>query len=216
MHGISRFDDLKQHPADMAIFQAVMTASATSKMPWTNVFPTNELVDASRLDVPLLVDVGGGAGHDIEMLRKRLIEPRPGTLVLQDSAAVVEKAAVHESVTTMAHDFFEEQPVKGATAYYLHTVLHDWPEARAIAILSHIAAAAEPHYSRILIHETVVAETPSALDTTSDLQMMMVLSSSERTEGAWRAIVAAAGLTTVKIWRAPGNAECIIEAIRKG
>ena len=103
----------------------------------------------------------------------------------------------------------------GATAYYLHTVLHDWPDARAVAILSHIAAAAEPNYSRILIHETVVTDIPSAPDTTSDLQMMMALSSFERTESAWRDILAATGLDVVKIWRAPGSAESIIEAIRR-
>ncbi|CAD6594422.1 MAG: hypothetical protein ASARMPREDX12_008908 [Alectoria sarmentosa] len=215
MRGLSRFDELKQRPADMAIFQAVMTAYATSKTPWTDIFPTMQLFDARRLDVPLLVDVGGGAGHDIERLRKRLVHTEPGAIVLQDLRPVIERAAVHKSVRAMVHDFFEEQPIKGATAYYLHTVLHDWPDARAVAILSHIAAAAEPNYSRILIHETVVTDIPSAPDTTSDLQMMMALSSFERTESAWRDILAATGLDVVKIWRAPGSAESIIEAIRR-
>ena len=100
-------------------------------------------------------------------------------------------------------------------AYYLHTVLHDWPDAHAITILSNIAAAAEPNYSRILIHEIVVTNTPSILATTTDLQMMMVHSSVERTEAAWRNIVAVAGLKVVKIWGVPGNTESIIEAIRR-
>lgn len=81
--------------------------------------------------------------------------------------------------------------------------------------MSNIAAAAEPNYSRVLIHETVVTDAPSAADTTSDLQMMMALSSFERTESAWRDLVAASGLEVVKIWQAPGSAESIIEAIRR-
>ena len=94
-------------------------------------------------------------------------------------------------------------------------MLHDWPDAQAVVILSNIAAAAEPNYSRVLIHETVVMDEPSTLDTTSDLQMMMVLSSFERTESAWCDIIAAAGLSLVNIWRAPGSAESIIEATKR-
>ena len=121
MRGLSRFDELKQHPSDMAVFQAVMTVNAASKVPWTDLFPINELFDVRKPGVPLLVDVGGGAGHDIERLRKSLRQPVPGTLVLQDLAPVVEKAGVHESITVMAHDFFKEQPVKGKGALPLYT-----------------------------------------------------------------------------------------------
>ena len=113
MRGLSRFDDLKQHPADMAIFQAVMTASAASKTPWTDLFPIKQLFDARRLDVPLIVDIGGGAGHDIERLRKRMSHTEPGALVLQDLGPVIERVTVHKSVRAMVHDFFEVQPIKG-------------------------------------------------------------------------------------------------------
>lgn len=61
----------------------------------------------------------------------------------------------------------------------------------------------------------MVADPPSALDTTADLHMMMVHSSFERGEFTWRDIVAASGLDVVKIWRAPGSAESVIEAIRR-
>lgn len=113
MRGLSLFDELKQHPADMGVFQAVMTTYAASKTPWTDLYPTKQLFDGRRFGVPLLVDVGGGAGHDIERLRKCLIHTEPGTLVLQDLRPVIEKATVHESVRAMVHYFFDEQPIKG-------------------------------------------------------------------------------------------------------
>ena len=112
MRGLSLFDDLKQHPADMGLFQAVMTTYAASKTPWTDLYPAKQLFDARRFGVPLLVDVGGGEGHDIERLRKCVNHTEPGTLVLQDLRPVIEKATVHESVRVMVHDFFEEQPIK--------------------------------------------------------------------------------------------------------
>ena len=73
----------------------------------------------------------------------------------------------------------------------------------------------EPDYSRVLIHETVITDTPSALNTTSDLQMMMAFSALERTESAWRDIVSTAGLDVIKVWQAPGSAESIIEAAKR-
>ena len=113
MRGLSRFDELRQHPTEMAIFQAVMTANAESKMSWTDLFPTQQLINARRPGIPLLVDVGGGAGHDIERLCKRMLHSESGALVLQDLEPVIEKATVDESVRTMVHDFFDEQPIKG-------------------------------------------------------------------------------------------------------
>ena len=113
MHGLSRFEDLKQHPADVANFQAVMSVKTASLTPWTGIFPTKQLLDARRLDVPLMVDVGGGPGHDIERLRKRMSYTEPGALVLQDLRPVIERTAVQKSVRAIVHNFFEVQPIKG-------------------------------------------------------------------------------------------------------
>ena len=117
MRGLSRFDELKRHTTDMAIFQAVMTASAASKTSWIDLFPSRQLFDARRLNVPLFVDVGGGAGQDIERLRRQVVDIEPGVLVLQDLKPVIEKAVVHKSVRVMVHDFFQKQPVKGISRY---------------------------------------------------------------------------------------------------
>ena len=124
MRGLSRFDELKQHPADVAIYQAVMTAYAASKTPWTELYPTQQLFEARRPDVPLIVDVGGGVGHDIERLRKCMSHTAPGALVLQDLSPVIGRAAAHESVRAMVHDFFEEQPVKGMSCSNEATIRH--------------------------------------------------------------------------------------------
>jgi hypothetical protein len=60
----------------------------------------------------LLVDVGGGVGHDLEKFR-RTIGSCDGELVLQDQEAVIAKAVVKPPVRTMVHDFFESQPIHG-------------------------------------------------------------------------------------------------------
>ena len=97
----------------MGNFQNVMTAYAASKPSWTDIYPVQHLVSSLKPGVPLVVDVGGGKGHDLEKLRSTYPNLPPGSLVLQDQASVVEAASLHGSITTMAHDFFTPQPVKG-------------------------------------------------------------------------------------------------------
>ena len=62
----------------------------------------------------LLVDVGGGSGHDIELFQKR--HPGlPGRLVLQDLPTVIEayKGTRSAGIEVMGYDFFTPQPIKG-------------------------------------------------------------------------------------------------------
>ncbi|KAI1180228.1 O-methyltransferase-domain-containing protein [Nemania sp. FL0916] len=226
MCGGSRFEELRRRPSDMAVFQAVMRAYAANKEHWTALFSVEQLLrqhsTAADLRVPLLVDVGGGTGYDVKRLRAALVadlglaEASKYELVLQDlgNALPLHEKAQIDGVRVMEHDFFLEQPIKGATAYYLHTVLHDWSDEQAIAILRGLAAACAPGRSRVLIHEIIITGDAPAAATTSDMQMMMVLSSRERTEEAWRAIVTGAGLRVAAIWGLPGSMESVIEAVK--
>ena len=97
----------------------------------------------------------------------------------------------------------------------MHTVLHDWTDEKAALILRNIAKAMTTGYSRVLIHEIVIQAQPSCLGTTSDIQMMMVHSSFERTEQMWMDLISAAGLKLIKIWTSSASAESIIEAIKE-
>jgi hypothetical protein len=60
----------------------------------------------------LLVDVGGGKGHDLQAFYTAFGEPswkESHKLVLQDLPHVIDAIPV----VKMAHDFFTDQPVKG-------------------------------------------------------------------------------------------------------
>ena len=100
----------------------------------------------------------------------------------------------------------------GARTYYLHTVLHDWPDVKATEILRRLAAALERDYSSILIHETVLPESQApAPSTTSDLQMMMALTAYERTDTMWRELLSAAGLKMSRVFKTPVSSESVTE-----
>ena len=62
---------------------------------------------------PLLVDVGGGLGHDLLELRTKHPE-LSGRLILQDQADVIKQVGDSEKrIELVVHDFFTPQPVKG-------------------------------------------------------------------------------------------------------
>ena len=61
----------------------------------------------------LLVDVGGGMGHDLEELKAKHPELK-GRLVLQDRPEVINKIeGPIPAIEPTVHDFFTPQPVKG-------------------------------------------------------------------------------------------------------
>lgn len=172
-------------------------------------------VSKSEKDV-LIVDMGGSNGRDLVDFRKA----RPGQkgrLILQDLPATIEgtdtNALAAQGVEATAHDFFTPQPIKGAKAYYLKMVLHDWPDEQCRQILSNIKPALKAGHSRILLNEVVVPETGAQwYETSLDVLMMTVHSAQERREREWRALVeSVGGLKVNKIWTVKGAVEKVIE-----
>ncbi len=94
--------------------------------------------------------------------------------------------------------------------------MHNWQDGEATVILSHIAAAMAPD-SRLLIGEMVVPEVPmtgyEGLDMTvywMDL-CMLIIGGKERSEAEFKAILDAAGLRLVKIWRSDLGSQTVLE-----
>lgn len=168
-------------------------------------------------DAVLLVDIGGGLGHDLAEFRRKY--PRsPGRLILQDVPAVIAQtgtaAGLDATIEPMVYDFHTEQPVVGARAYYMHSILHDWPDEVCASILGRVAAAMRPGYSRLLINENVIPGTGADWQATAlDLMVLSLLSSRERTETDWRRLLNGAGLRVVKIWNTDkqNGVESVIE-----
>lgn len=100
----------------------------------------------------------------------------------------------------------------GARGYFLHSVLHDWPDNVCMKILARLRAAMEPGYSRLLINENVIADTGAHWQATSlDFIMLGDLAGSERTETQWRTLIEAAGFKIMHIWTADRWSESLIE-----
>ncbi|KAJ2983280.1 hypothetical protein NQ176_g796 [Zarea fungicola] len=209
------FNDVTSEPELAAHFHDAMQCHSKYNLtPWLEIYPTENILKSGkyRPNCPLVVDIGGSKGHDLEKFHHRHPNIPIGSLILQDLPDVVEGLKLPEAITPQAYNFFEEQPVKGAAVYFLHNVLHDWPDERAMSILENVAGAMEKGFSKLLIHESLISSVrPLARVTTSDITMMACLSARERDESEWRVLIEKSGLQVIKIWRLPQSMESIIE-----
>ncbi|PWY79169.1 o-methyltransferase [Aspergillus heteromorphus CBS 117.55] len=212
------FDFLKENPVHAVQFNNHMTAYHQGRPSWMDIgfYPVLSLVADTGINErdALLVDMGGSMGHDLSEFRRKWPQV-PGRLVLQDLPDVVQQArgmGLDARIEVMVHDFFEVQVVRGARAYYMHSVLHDWPDSDCLRILRNIVPAMKRGYSKILINENVIPSTNAYWETTSlDIIMMADFASTERTETQWRALIEAAGLRVVKVWTVRRGVESLIE-----
>lgn len=195
------FEWIGQHPETASDFNLFMTQHRPQD--WTETFsvPDNLLAGVTINDhAPLVVDVAGGYGHDLRRVKSRVPASllRKGRFVLEDQASVIDMVPEDlrdADIEYVKHDFFTAQPVKGARLYTLKSILHDWADDKAVAILKHIAAAMQPGYSKIWILDGIVPETKANLGLVGmDITMMIFLCALERSVKQWEALLDQAGL----------------------
>ncbi|KAK1966029.1 O-methyltransferase [Colletotrichum sublineola] len=220
VHG-GLFKYLEEHPGQGEVFNVSQRISTSEQARWTAIYPSSALMprgeeEGDDAQLPLLVDVGGSIGQDVQCF----LERHPGTasrVYLEDIPSVLadENSTLAQGVNRVAYNFFTPQPIKDARAYYMHHILHDWPDKQARRILEMQKTAMKPGYSRILIHDIVMSGDNGAPThphaAVADVCMMAFASARERTEEEWEDLVASAGLRIVKIWRAPSARESVIE-----
>ncbi|WP_242902501.1 acetylserotonin O-methyltransferase [Actinomadura terrae] len=132
-----------------------------------------------------VADLGGGDGS----LLAAILRSAPGLRgVLYDLPAGLEASAgpladVADRCEVVPGDFFESVP-EGADAYVLKSVLHDWDDEKAAAILRRVRASMRPD-ARLLILEQVVPEVVDADSrgtVMNDINMLVSTGGRERTD----------------------------------
>ncbi|HEY8478563.1 MAG TPA: methyltransferase [Spirillospora sp.] len=147
-----------------------------------------------------VADLGGGDGT----LLAAILRANPGTRgMLVDLPSGLRSAPgglrdVADRVEIVPGDFFDSVPA-GADAYVLKSVIHDWDDEKAAAILRNCRAAMGAG-ARILLLEQVMPETvtpETAAVVRNDLNMLVSTGGRERTEAEYRNLLEGAGFTDV-------------------
>jgi hypothetical protein len=108
------FQWLQDNPETMGNFALVMHQYASAQPAWTSLFPAETLLQGPDTG-PVLVDVGGGRGHDLLKFVNKFRVPA-GCCHLIDRPEVIElaKDALADCATLHGLDFFQDEiPVKG-------------------------------------------------------------------------------------------------------
>ncbi|HKP14091.1 MAG TPA: methyltransferase, partial [Blastocatellia bacterium] len=195
VHGAEVFDYFAANPEQAEIFNGAMTDMSMAIAPLVVA-----AYDFSGFET--LVDIAGGHGY---MLAQAL-KASPGLkgvlfdmpAVIEGAGGLLEREGVASRVEKISGDFFAAVP-RGADAYMMKHIIHDWDDERAAKILSNIQSVMADG-AKVLIIETVVpAGDEPHFGKLLDLEMLTSPGGVERTESEYRELLAAAGLRLTRI-----------------
>jgi O-methyltransferase domain len=164
--------------------------------------------------ISTLVDVGGGRGTLLAAILRANPDMRGVLLDVPDAVANPDaalSAELRERCQLVGGNFLAGVP-EGGDAYLLKSILHDWDDERALAILRNCRRAMSSN-SRLLMVEMVIppGQVP-LLVALHDLLMLAVAGGKERTAGEFTTLLDAAGFELTRITPTQA-AVSIIEAL---
>ena len=201
---------LAERPELARIFDAAMALSVQAKR--------DEVLAAYDFSAfATLADIGGGNGALLCAILRRtpalhgILFDRPD--VIEGARSLIAAAGCADRCEAVGGSFLERVPA-GADAYLLVSILHDWGDEPAAAILATVRAAL-PRHGRVLVCERVLeppGPEPDPLRMT-DLEMLaMTEGGRERSAAEFEALFARAGLRPARIPRTPGM-RVLMEAV---
>lgn len=206
IYGMPLFEYLTENEEKGKIFDAAMTS-----IHGRETAAILAAYDFSKVKV--LADIGGGNGSTLIPILQQHPHLRA---ILFDLPPVIERACANFAAAGLADrcelvggSFFETVP-RGADAYFLRHIIHDWYDEQSLTILRNCHAAMGDS-SRLLVVESVIppGNEPS-FGKWLDLTMMVMPGGKEHTEVEYRELYTAAGFKLTGI--TPTAAEvCVIE-----
>jgi hypothetical protein len=119
---------------------------------------------------------------------------------------------VKDRCQMMAGDFFERIP-SCADTHLMCSVLHDWPDERAVTILSNSRSALPPD-GRLFIVEMILPGGPEWHPSKwSDIGMMVLTGGRERSQPEFDTLLHEAGLSLVSVRSIPRSYFFLLEAV---
>jgi len=190
VHGTDVWTYRADHPDESAIFDLAMESLTGAS--------NRALLDAYDFGrFGTVVDVGGGNGALLAALLGEFPATRGVLLdqphVVANAAAVLERAGVADRCEIVSGSFFDEVPA-GGDAYTLKSIIHDYDDERAAAILLVCRRGMARDATLLLIERIVGPPNEDPRTKFSDLNMLVAPAGRERTLHEWDVLLTRAGL----------------------
>ena len=196
LHGAEFWSWLARHPEERAAFDRAMEQGNEDR--------ADRVASVDWRGDETVVDVGGGNGSLLVALLRR--QPRLRGIVFDLPETVRDEEAFGERIEFVEGDFFERVPA--GDAYILSTIIHDWDDERAGAILRTIRDAAPPD-GRLVMPDAVLEPGNDPQGSKwLDLLMLALGGGRERYEEEWRALLERGGFEPVRIENGLIEARC--------
>ncbi len=208
--GASQFDYLAAHPDGARSFDAAMAERSSAD---------DDAVLAAWTFPPIgtVVDIGGGRGT---LLSAVLLARLQLHGIVFDLAHVIERArpafaaqGLGSRLQGASGVFFADELPRDAQVYMLKEVIHDWDDARALAILNACSPAMALGATLLLIEPVIASRNEPPFAKLLDLFMLVGPGGRERTESEHVSLLMGAGLELRNVV-ATTSALSILEAVR--
>lgn len=195
-HGKGLFDYLAANAEDDRVFNEAMTGWAKQ-----SAYAVAQAHNFSKYD--LIADIGGGHGYFLRTIL-RMHKNTRGILfdqphIVESARSGLERNDLTHRCTLIGGSFFDAVP-RGADAYILKNILHDWNDEQSLRILRSCRNGMQAQ-SRLLIVESVVPRDNSFhVGKLIDLEMLVCTPGGrERTLDEFETLLDAADLRLLRI-----------------
>jgi hypothetical protein len=155
---------LSQYPERIRRVSALM--AQVMKSGFRDAKRIAELYPWESLGHGTVIDMGGGSGHNSVALARAHPDLK---FIVQDLPSVTAQGEANlpkelqGQVSFMAHDFFKENPIKDATAFFMMNTLHTWSDKYVVQIFKQLVPSLQPG-ARVLVCDRVVPDQGTVSD----------------------------------------------------
>jgi hypothetical protein len=207
--GMEPFEFFRQDAEENKVFNNAMTS-----MSGQFIQPVIEVYDFGESGT--LADIGGGHGALLATIlgKHRGLHGIVFDLshVAEGARAPIESLGLAPRCQILGGDFFKAVPP--ADSYVMKSIIHDWDDAHAIAILKNCADAMRGRNGKVILLEMPVGPSNEpGLAKWIDIEMLAVAGGRERTEAEYADLLAKAGLRLARVVRT-ASPLAVIEAVK--
>lgn len=197
--GKSVFDWFGEHPERAQIFGGAMAFLSSEGTEISAMAETAYGYDWRSLGKASLVDVGGSRGH----ISIAIAQVAPDmSFTVQDLPEVISQvpgapAGLEQRLKYQVYNFHTPQPICDADVYFFRRIFHDWPDHICTDVILKNLVPSMKLGSRVILNECILPGPQDSCEGWArkfqhalDMQMMVALSSKERSLADWKELFA--------------------------